>query len=61
MGHSTATLLTHYAHVIADVAGRSILPSEHAIRAARGDQAPRSRSSWTTSGDQRVLARWRFT
>jgi hypothetical protein len=31
LGHSTAMLLANYAHVIADVAGRSLLPSEHAI------------------------------
>ncbi len=38
MGHSPATLLTHYAHLIADVGERSNLPRERAINAARETQ-----------------------
>ena len=36
MGHSPATLLTHYAHVIADLASKPSSPNENAIRVARG-------------------------
>jgi integrase len=58
LGHSTATLLAHYAHVIADVAGRSLLPSEHAIMVARATQPPPARSNSTPSSGRPVLTRW---
>jgi hypothetical protein len=35
MGHSPATLLTHYAHVIADLASKPSSPNENAIKVAR--------------------------
>jgi integrase len=58
MGHSPATLLGHYAHVIADVAGRSTLPSEQAIKAARSTQSSLACSSSTSSSGRPVLAQW---
>jgi integrase len=35
MGHSPATLLSHYAHVIADLASKPSSPNENAIKGAR--------------------------
>jgi integrase len=35
MGHSPATLLSHYAHVIADLASKPSSPNENAIKVAR--------------------------
>lgn len=61
MGHSPATLLTHYAHVIADVAGKSSLPSEQAIDAARGTRPTSTTSNSTASDGHRVVARWRYS
>jgi integrase len=61
LGHSTATLLAHYAHVIADVSGRSLLPSEHAIKAARGTQPPHTPSSSTAGNGHRVVTQWRYS
>jgi integrase len=61
MGHSPITLLTHYAHLIADGAGKSALPSEQAINAARGTQAPNATSSSTAANGQRIVARWRYS
>ena len=58
LGQSTATLLAHYAHVIADVAGQSLLPSEHAIKAARATRPPLARSNSTPSRGRLVLTRW---
>jgi hypothetical protein len=43
----TATLRANYAHVIADVTGRSLLPSEHSIKTARASQLPHARSNST--------------
>jgi hypothetical protein len=60
LGHSTATLLTNYAHVIADVAGRSLLPSEHAIKAARASQLPHTRSNSTGPDCRRAVTRWLY-
>jgi hypothetical protein len=56
MGHSPVTLLTHYAHLIADVAERSILPRERAINAARETQPTYTTSSSTTGNGHRVVA-----
>jgi len=60
LGHSTATLLANYAHVIADVAGRSLLPSEHAIKTARASQLPRTRSNSTGPDGRQALTRWLY-
>jgi integrase len=59
MGHSPATLLSNYAHLIADGADKSTMPSEQAINAARARQPPTLNNS-TTSNGQRVVARWRY-
>jgi integrase len=61
MGHSPATLLTHYAHVIADVACKSTLPSEQAIKAARGTQPPYTPSNSTADNGHRVVTQWRYS
>ena len=60
MGHSPATLLAHYAHVIADVAGKSTLPSEQAIKAARGTPPYRPSNS-TTGYGHRVVTQWCYS
>jgi integrase len=56
MGHSPATLLSHYAHVIADVAGKSTLPSEQTIKAARSPRPSLARSNSTSSRGRPVFA-----
>ena len=56
MGHSPATLLSHYAHVIADVAGKSTLPSEQTIKAARSPRPSLARSNSTPSRGRLVFA-----
>ena len=61
MGHSPATLLTHYAHVIADVAGKSTLPSEQAIKTARGTQPPGRTSNSTAANGHRVVTHWCYS
>jgi integrase len=61
MGHSPATLLAHYAHVIADVAGKSTLPSEQAIKAARGTQPPYRPSNSTAGNGHRVVTQWCYS
>ena len=58
MGHSPAILLTHYAHVIADVAGKSTLPNEQAIQAARSMRPLLVPSNSTPSSGRPVLAQW---
>jgi integrase len=60
LGHSTTTLLANYAHVIADVAGRSLLPSEHAIKTARATQLPQTRSSSTGPEGRQAVTRWLY-
>jgi integrase len=61
MGHSPITLLTHYAHLIADGASKSALPSEQAINAARGTQTPQMHGSSTAGNGGRILAQWRYS
>lgn len=56
MGHSPATLLSHYAHVIADVAGKSTLPSEQAIKAARSTRSSMASSNSTPLRGRPVFA-----
>lgn len=60
LGHSTATLLANYAHVIADVAGRSLLPTEHAIKTARASQLPQEHSNSTAPDGRRAVTRWLY-
>ena len=57
MGNSPATLLSHYAHVLADVAGKSATPGERAMRSARRGR-PIHASSSTASNGRRVVAQW---
>jgi len=59
MGHSTATLLAHYAHVMADVAGQSLLPSERAIKAARATH-DQPLASTTAPRGRPVVTQWRY-
>jgi hypothetical protein len=54
-------LLTHYAHVIADVACKSTLPSEQAIKAAHGIQLPYTPSNSTADNGHRVVTQWRYS
>jgi hypothetical protein len=51
MGHSPATLLSHYAHVIADLASKPSSPNENAIKVAR-----RTRRFYGQRGQQRSRA-----
>ena len=60
MGHSPATLLTHYAHLIADSTDKSIPLNEQAINAARGTRPPCTTSSSTTGDRHGVVAQWRY-
>lgn len=58
MGNSTATLLSHYAHLIADTKSKSILATERAVRASRA--MPQTASSSTRSGGRCLLVHWRY-
>jgi hypothetical protein len=58
MGHSAVTLLTHYAHLIADGADRWTLPSEQAIRAAREGQPSYTASNSTAGNAHCLVTRW---
>jgi integrase len=60
LGHSTLTLLRNYAHVIADVAGRSLLPSEHPIKTARNAPPPHTRSNSTGPTSTQATTRWLY-
>ena len=60
MGHSPATLLTHYAHLIADIA-KPTLPSEQAIKAVRRTQLPYGPSNSTAGNGRRVVTRWCYS
>jgi integrase len=58
MGHSAVTLLTHYAHLIADGADRWTLPSEQAIKAARESQPSHTARNSTAGNAHCLLMRW---
>jgi integrase len=60
LGHSTLTLLRNYAHVIADVAGRSLLPSEHPTKTARAAPPPHTRSNSTGPKGAHAITRWLY-
>jgi integrase len=60
LGHSTLTVLRNYAHVIADVAGRSLLPSEHAIKTARAAPPPHTCSNSTGPNSTQATTRWLY-
>jgi hypothetical protein len=61
MGHSTATLLTHYAHVIADLPGEPGLPNEDVIKMARGAAKPTMRSSQIVPWSNSVITYWYYS
>ncbi len=61
MGHSAATLLTHYAHLIADLPGGSGLPNENAIKTARGAARLRTGSSQIVPGGNNVITHWYYS
>jgi integrase len=61
LGHSPATLLTHYAHLIADAAGKSDLPSEQAINATRRTQALYATSNSTAANGNRIVTQWSYS
>jgi integrase len=61
MGHSVATLLGHYAHVIADLASKPSLPSERAIKAARGANQLDTRSSQIVPQSDNTITHWYYS
>jgi len=58
MGHSPATLLSHYAHVIADLASKPSSPNENAIRVARGTMRLAAQNSQTVPQGNSVITYW---
>jgi len=58
MGHSAATLLRHYAHVIAELANKPRLPAEKAIKAARRTRRLDERSSQIVPQGNNVITYW---
>jgi integrase len=58
MGHSPATLLTHYAHVIADLASKPSLPNENAIKVARGTMRLAAQNSQIVPPGNNVITYW---
>jgi integrase len=58
MGHSPATLLTHYAHVIADLASKPSLPNENAIKVARGTMRSAAQTSQIVPPGNNVITYW---
>jgi integrase len=58
MGHSPATLLTHYAHVIADLASKPSLPNESAIKVARGTMRLAAQTSQIVPLGNNVITYW---
>ncbi len=61
MGHSAATLLTHYAHVIGDLASKPSLPNEQAIKAARRTRRLDTRSSQIVPQSDNVITHWYYS
>jgi hypothetical protein len=60
MGHSAATLLTHYAHLIADLPGGPDLPNEDAIKTARSGAKLTMRSSQIVPKGNSVITYWYY-
>lgn len=58
MGNSTATLLSHYAHLMADTKSKSILATERAVRASR--VTPQNTSSSRGSGGRYLVMQWSY-
>lgn len=60
MGHSAATLLAHYAHLIADLPGKPGLPNENAIKTARGAAGLGMQGNQTVPGGNNVITHWYY-
>jgi hypothetical protein len=58
MGHSAATLLTHYAHPIADLPSGPGLPDENAIKTARGAARLSTQNSQIVPGGNKAITYW---
>jgi hypothetical protein len=61
MGHSAATLLSHYAHLIADLSSGPGLPNENAIKAARGTARLSTQSSQIVPKSNNVITHWYYS
>jgi hypothetical protein len=61
MGHSAATLLTHYAHLMADLPGGPGLPDEDAIKTARGTAKLRPGSSQIVPEGNNIITHWYYS
>ncbi len=64
MGHSAATLLTHYAHLIADlpgVPGVPGLPDENAIKTARSNAKLRTQRSQIVPRGNNFITHWYYS
>jgi integrase len=58
MGHSPATLLSHYAHVIADLASKPSSPNENAIKVARRTRRLYGQRSQIVPPGNSVITYW---
>ena len=58
MGHSPATLLSHYAHVIADLASKPNSPNENAIKVARGTMRLTAQNCQIVPQGNNVITYW---
>lgn len=61
MGHSATTLLTHYAHLIADLPSGPGLPNENAIKTARGAAKLSTQSSQIVPQGNNVITHWYYS
>ena len=61
MGHSPATLLSHYAHVIADLASKPSSPNENAIRVARGTMRLAAQSGQIVPKSDNIITYWYYS
>jgi hypothetical protein len=61
MGHSAETLLSNYAHVMADLAGRPSLPDERAIKMARGTRLLDAQRSQIVPQGNNVITHWYYS
>jgi integrase len=61
MGHSTATLLGHYAHLISDLANKPSLPNGQAIKAARRTRVLGTQSSQIVPAGNNVITHWHYS
>jgi integrase len=61
MGHSAATLLTHYAHIIADQASTTSPPDERAIKAARATRWAVGERGQTVATADGAATSWHYS